>query len=513
MNALPLSRRLFLAGTALGLALPRQVLAAPAGDTIVFVNDYALKAAPAPGSYDIQIEPLYGNAEFLMRPTWEGPQPWLAEKIEAVEPTRWRITVKPGITFQNGNKLDAAALKGCLDYYRTSKDNQGDPGAALMGNPTSFEISGDLSVDVILPKPNPRLPYAAAHYAYLIFDPAPVAAVNGDWSKLVDKGIFTGPFTWESIEAGKITYKRYDNHWAGKPALSRVEIRQVPDEQAGLQAISAGEADVLPYPALALAVPAKGLPNVNFEVVDGVGFVGLYPEPNIAPFNDVKVRKALSLSIDNAAIAIGVGQGIGTAMKGWFPSNSPLAVDWVMHDPAQAEKLLDEAGWAKGGDGLRSKDGKPLEARFYCYTAIGEGVATAAAEMAKQVGFAATVRRFETYSDIPPVQNVDGGIYTMYTESIGLNGDPLGTMYSVLGGGYGVKAFPEIKAVLDEVMSSEDQEKIAAAMKKVQQIVGEQAYWLPVIDDKARFLLSDRFKEVSLNPFYIMVDAKTAPKA
>ncbi|WP_374306549.1 ABC transporter substrate-binding protein [Dongia sp.] len=513
MNMNTFSRRTFLGATILAGVAPRASFAHSNSDTLVFVSDYVLKAAPAPGSYDIQIEPLYGNAEFLMRPTREGPQPWLAEAIEQLEPTKWRITLKPGITFQNGRPLDAKALKGCLDYYLTSKENQGDPGAALMGNPTSIDVSGSLSVDLTLPKPFPRLPFAAAHYAYLIFDPEAVAAVNGDWSKLVDKGIFTGPFTWETIEPGKITYKRYDNYWGGKPHLASVTIKQVPDEQAGLQAISAGEADVLAYPALSLAAAARGMPNTNYVVIDGVGFIGLYPEPHIAPFDDVKVRKALSLAIDNDAIAKGVGLGLGTAMKGWFPAESPLEVDWVVHDPAKAEALLEEAGWKKDADGIRAKDGKQLEARFYCYTAIGEGVATASADMAKKVGFLATVRRFEHYSDIPAVQNVDGGIYTMYTESFGLNGDPQGTMFSVLGGGYGVKAFDDIKAVLDPVMQSTDQSEIDAAMKKAQEINGEHAYWLPIMDDKARFILSDRFKHVALNPFYIFADAKMAPEA
>ena len=508
-----LTRRAFVGAAASALALPKMAWAEDGGATIVFASDYILKASPAPGSYDIQIEPLYGNGEFLMRPTWDGPKPWLAESVTEVEPTRWRITLKPGITFQNGKKLDAKALKACLEYYMNSPENQGDPGCKLLGSPKSVEVSGDLTVDLVIPAPHPRMPYGAAHYSFIIFDAETVAAVNKDFASLVDKGIYTGPYKWSSIAPGKITYVANETYWGGKPKLKGIEIRQVPDEQAGLQAVAAGEVDVVAYPALTLAVAAKGLSNVNYMVTDGVGFVGLLPQPTIAPFNDQKVRKALSLAIDNDALATGVGMGIGTAMKGWFPSSHPLAHDYLKYDTAAAEALLDEAGWAKDADGKRSKDGKPLEARFYCYTAIGEGISTASADMASKVGFTATVRRFEHYSEIPAVHNKDGGVYTVYTESVGLNADPLGTLYSVFGGSYAGQTFEDIRKVLDGVMSSSNQADIEAAMKAALKINAEQYYWLPTIDDKSRFILSDRLKYLPLNPFYLLVDAETAPKA
>lgn len=510
---LSLSRRSFLGAAALAALAPRLAFASNGGNSIVFVADYLLKAAPAPGSYDIQIENLYGNSEFLLRPTWDGPKPWLAESVTEVEPTRWRIALKPCIKFQNGNALDATALKACLEYYKSDKANQANPGATLLGAPVSIEVSGDLSVDLVLAKPYPMLPFGCAHYAFPIFDAATVAAVNGDYAALVDKGIFTGPFKWQSIEAGKITYIRNELYWGGMPKLESVEIRQVPDEQAGLQAIAAGEADVLAYPALSLVLAAKALPNVHYQVTEGVGFIGLLPNNDIAPFDDVRVRKAVSLAVDNDALAAGVGMNIGTAMKGWFPSDHPLALDFIKHDVTEAEKLLDEAGWVKGSDGLRSKDGKPLEARFYCYTAIGEGISTASADMLSKIGFTATVRRFESYTEIPAVHSVDGGLYTVYTESVGLNANPLGTLYSVFAStDYAGRAFADIKDALDPVMNISDEGQIKTAMLKALQINAEQYYWLPTIDDKSRFILSDRFKDVELTPFYLLVNEKTAPK-
>ena len=206
--------------------------------------------------------------------------------------------------------------------------------------------------------------------------------MNEDWAQLVSKGIFTGPYQWSKIEPGVVTYTAYEGHWAGKPALSGVVVKAVPDQQAGVQAISLGEADAMPYASLSSAVIAKGLPNVNFVVGQGVGFIGLAIEPRIAPFDDASVRKALSLAIDNEAIAASIGQGVAIPMKGWFPSSDPRAVDWLVYDPAAAETTLESAGWLRDGDGPRQKDGVELNAIFYCYSDMGEGVATAAVDMA-----------------------------------------------------------------------------------------------------------------------------------
>jgi ABC-type transport system substrate-binding protein len=222
------------------------------------------------------------------------------------------------------------------------------------------------------------------------------------------------------------------------------------------------------------------------------------------------VRKAVSLAIDNDALAAGVGIGIGTAMKGWLPSSHELALDYVVHDVAQAEVLLDEAGWVKAADGMRSKDGAPLEARFYCYTSIGEGIATASADMLKQVGFTATVRRFEHCSEIPPVHEKDGGLYAVHTESLGLNANPLGTMQSVFGSSYAGREYSDIKAVLAPAQSSSDPAEIKAAMLAALKLNAENYHWPPTIDDKSRFVLSDRFKDIALNPFYILVRPETS---
>lgn len=508
-----ITRRAFVAAAAASAFLPRFALAQDADPILTLISTGVLEASPPPGSYDIQMESLYGNSEFLMRPTATGPEPWLAESVEQIEPTRWRITLRPDLTFQNGSPLDAEALLAALQFY-AGDENLGDPGLVLLGKPTTMEASGPLSVDIVTPEPFSRVDYGLAHYSYPIFDAAAVASVGGDWSKLVSMGIFTGPYQWSAIEPGKVTYTRYDDYWGGQPALQQVVVRQVADAQAGLQALAAGEGDVFPYVPLTLAPVAAATPGVELIVGQaGVSFVGLALQPDIAPFDDVNVRRALSLAIDNAAIAASIGQGLATPMTGWYLSGDPLEVDWVEYDPAQAEALLDEAGWTREADGPRTQEGQPLEARFYSYTPIGEAIATAAADMAARVGFAATIRTFESYADIQPVQSVDGGIYVVNTESYGLNGDPVGTMLNVVSPSYTTPGYADWLAIIEPALTTSDPDEVIAILKAGQQLNAEQVYWHPVLDFGVPYLVTEAYSNLVPNPFYLLVDGQTAPSA
>ncbi len=487
--------------------------ASAASDTILrMVSTSTLDAFPDPLSYAVQTEPALGNSEFLMRPTIDGPEPWLAEKVEQTSPTTWKVTLNDGITFQNGKALDAEALKSWFDYYG---EVQGEAeNSDLIGNVTTVEVSGPLSVDLTTPEPFPNMPYGLAHYVYPVFDSEAVRAVNGEFARLLGKGIFTGPYELTAIEPGLQTYERNDDYWQGTPALAGLTVKKVGDEQAGLAAIAAGEADMMGYPSLATGSAAEGMDGVHF-VTSGndVSFVGLAIEPRIAPFDDVKVRTAAAAAIDTDAISEAVGFGLATPMHGWFNDDDPRNVKWSGFDAAKAEQLLDEAGWVRNGDGPRTKGGKTLEARLYAYSDNIEALATAVSGYLEKVGFDAPVRRFETYADIQPVQSVDGGIYTVNTENYGLNGDPLTTMVLDMSPDYTTPGYDDVIAILEPARSSTDKAVVDKALVDAQTLIRDQAYWIPVMAPGGRFLVADDYQNYEPNPFYLWIDWKTAPSA
>ncbi len=117
----------------------------------------------------------------------------------------------------------------------------------------------------------------------------------------------------------------------------------------------------------------------------------------------------------------------------------------------------------------------------------------------------------ETYADIQPVQSVDGGIYTVYTENYGLNGDPVGTMRGVIDPSYTTPGYPDWIEIIEPILSSTDEAEINAALIAGQQLNADQAYWLPVMDTGTPYILNDAYKTVVPNPFYLFVDWQLAP--
>jgi peptide/nickel transport system substrate-binding protein len=95
-----------------------------------------------------------------------------------------------------------------------------------------------------------------------------------------------------------------------------------------------------------------------------------------APFNDVRVRKAVSYAIDRNAIITSVLEGIGTPGAGVFPQGSYWANASIKSYPFDLEKarqLLAEAGWKDtNGDGIVEKDGKPFKVKFITYPTRAE---------------------------------------------------------------------------------------------------------------------------------------------
>src|SRR5262249_1332493 len=82
------------------------------------------------------------------------------------------------------------------------------------------------------------------------------------------------------------------------------------------------------------------------------------------PFDDVRVRRAVNYAIDKEAFLATVYKGTGLtpmAPPTWAMRNAPTLRQPSPHDPAKAQALLGEAGWAPGADGIRTKGGQRLE--------------------------------------------------------------------------------------------------------------------------------------------------------
>ncbi|PTB84322.1 ABC transporter substrate-binding protein [Thalassospira xiamenensis] len=162
----------------------------------------------------------------------------------------------------------------------------------------------------------------------------------------------TGPFQVVQYQKDAvIRYKAFPEYWEGKAPIDNLIFAITPDSTVRYQKLKAGECHVMPYPNPAdlAAMEADGDINLMSQEGLNVGYLGYNTQKE--PFTNVKVRKALNMAINKAAIIEGVYQGAGVAAKNPIPPtiwsyNNDTVDD--PYDPEAAKKLLAEAGYPDG---------------------------------------------------------------------------------------------------------------------------------------------------------------------
>ncbi|HEY2995785.1 MAG TPA: peptide-binding protein [Methylomirabilota bacterium] len=178
------------------------------------------------------------------------------------------------------------------------------------------------------------------------------------------KPVGTGPFKFvEWRRAERIVLEANDRYHAGRPALNRVIFRIIPDAVVLLQELRAGGVDFIENPPLTEMARLKQTPGLKVLVADNTSYTYFGWRQDLAPFNDIKVRRALNHAIDAPTIIKEVLQGYAAPATGQFPPSSwayDPSVKPYAYDPARARALLAEAGFKPGADGILAKDGKPF---------------------------------------------------------------------------------------------------------------------------------------------------------
>ena len=158
----------------------------------------------------------------------------------------------------------------------------------------------------------------------------------------------TGPFQLVAYQPDAvIRYKANADYWAGKAAIDNLIFAITPDASVRYQKLKAGECQVMAYPNPADLPAMAADPAVNLLKQEGlnVGYLAFNNEKK--PYDDVRVRKALSMAVNKAAILDAVFQGSGTAAKNPIPPTIWSYNDAIVddpYDPEAAKKLLAEAG-------------------------------------------------------------------------------------------------------------------------------------------------------------------------
>ncbi|MEO6914051.1 MAG: peptide ABC transporter substrate-binding protein [Candidatus Baltobacteraceae bacterium] len=206
-----------------------------------------------------------------------------------------------------------------------------------------------------------------------------------------------GPYMFVKWARGdRLVYTANPRYWRGEPKIRRLNIRIVPDPSTNLTLIGAGEIDfnLLAPSQRAIVARTRG---IAFRVVPTSTVAGVAMNTRRPPLNDVRVRRALAMSIDRQAISRKITLGLYPVADMAQPQFS-WAFDPRVHlpayDPKAADALLDAAGWKRGRDGMRAKNGKPFTLVYVQFPESNTGVrvATVIQSELQSRGIAMTVK-------------------------------------------------------------------------------------------------------------------------
>jgi dipeptide transport system substrate-binding protein len=158
----------------------------------------------------------------------------------------------------------------------------------------------------------------------------------------------TGPFQMVAYQKDAvIRYKAHPDYWAGKALIDNLVFAITPDASVRYQKLKAGECHVMPYPNPADLASMRKDKKINLMQLEGLNVGYLAFNTRMPPFDNVKVRKALSIAINKKAIIDAVFQGAGKAAKNPLPPtiwSYNKAVKDDFYNPKLAKKLLDMTG-------------------------------------------------------------------------------------------------------------------------------------------------------------------------
>ncbi len=286
--------------------------------------------------------------------------PSLASSWELVGDNTFRFTLKEDPTFADGTPVSADAVKYTMDYTAQEPAVGGDG----IG-PESTKVIDERTVEVTPTEPNLRLVEQITHPSYQVLAPGsdPLADTEGV--------MCTGPFeVAEYVPNERLVVERNDDYWGEPAKLDKITFRFIPDETTRILALQNGEVDLVADAPRGVLDSIEGLSGIKIaESPVGQVFLAYVARRDLAgtdkPLADPLVRRAVASAIDRGGYVEGVLDGNAVEVTTVAPpavlGEHADLVEGVPYDPAEAARLLDEAGWTPGPDGIRVKDGRPLE--------------------------------------------------------------------------------------------------------------------------------------------------------
>lgn len=424
--------------------------------------------------------------------------PWIAERWEQNDTaTEFTLHLKSGVTFSDGEPLDAKAVVANLDIWYAGRKSEGiNPIGLFPKTYDHAEAVDATTVKVVFKKPTLGFIPTLGYHGSILISPKSIAQPAGQQADL-SKTAGSGPYVVESWKEGDhvTLVKRKDYNWGpaavghtGPAYLDTITYKLVSEPSLRVASVQSGQADVA-YNASPQEL--KSLKEEGFTVATPryLGFVnGWAVNTKLQPYDDVKVRQALQAGINRQEIIDTVYTQDWKLATSFIQSNVPGATDHsdlLAYNPEKSEKLLEEAGWIKGADGIRVKDGKTLELTIHSnpYLATSKSVDELIAQQLGRLGWKVNIRAYDVVTFGEKVKFGGAAVPTYEVTRSFIDAGTVASILTNANNGENWFALDERDAKLNDL-----RDKIAGAgsvedrkplLDDLQKYVLEQGYFVP----------------------------------
>lgn len=424
-------------------------------------------------------------------------QPSLAEEWTVSEDgLKYTFKLRQGVKFHDGTDFNAEAVVFNFTRWSDPKSEYKFEGDSFDYYDSMFGPDGkrvikevkpvdDYTVEFTLNQPQAPFLQNLAMTSFGISSPA---AIQEKKENFKNEPVGTGPFVFKEWKRNdSITLEKNPNYWKeGLPKLNKVIVRSIPDNSARFNALQSGEIDLmedLTPDDLATLESNPDLQKIT-RPSNNVGYVGFNLKKE--PFNDVKVRTALSYAINKQGIIDAFFAGQAEPAKNPMPPSLWGYNDSIQdyeYDLEKAKQLLAEAGYPNGLPGEYTFYAMPVSRP---YMPDGKKVAEVIQADFEKIGVKVNIESPEwaTYIDDAQAGEKDD-IYMLGWQ--GDNGDPDNFLYTLLdkdaipSNNYSYYSNDELHEILKQAQIETEQSKREELYKKAQEIIKADAPWIPLV--------------------------------
>ncbi|VUX17891.1 nickel ABC transporter substrate-binding protein [Faecalibacterium prausnitzii] len=428
----------------------------------------------------------------LVSITADGYEGCLAESWDISEDGRtYTFHIRPNVLFSDGEKCDANAI--LANFNAILENRERHTWLEMMNLLVGVSAPDENTFVIEMSEPYyPMLTELGCIRPFAMISPS--CMINGSTKDGVNGHIGTGPYVLTDFVTDEYAvFERNENYWGKAPAIRKITVKVIPDNQTRIMALESGEIDLIFGKNMIDAdAISQYLDSDRFTVglSDPTSTRHIVMNTTREILGDPAVRKALQHATDRQTISDGIFYGLEQPADTLYATTVPycnVGLKPYEYSTETAAQILDEAGWALGSDKMRAKDGRQL-ALDLLYNSDSVTEKTIAEYLQSEylkLGISMTIHGEEeqSYRD-----NMKAGNFDMvFNICWGMPYDPqssLAAMRAPVYGDYAAQQGLEDKAEIDEaitkILTSTDEAERQELYKSVLTNLHEDAMYLPL---------------------------------